>query len=130
MTFWDDQKLRDIRKKRQIWNYSRPIGKSIDTFMRYSVIARRKKLGILATAWNELLPDELLRHSCLEDLSRGQLKVLVDSSVHFAELNMMIREGLLDELRQMCPSLPISKIKLKCGRWYHVDEEGNQIADF
>ena len=100
----------------------------VDRFMRRVVIPRRKKLSQLGDAWRELLPAEIVEHSCLESFRGGQLRVLVDSAAHMAELNLLIREGLSEQIRQMCPNLPLSKIKLVRGSWYYTNEEGNRIA--
>ena len=127
---WDPKKLKLLTKQRQFYQKNYAFGKVVDQFMRRKVYPRQKKLGQLADAWMELLPKELTDHSCLENFSRGTLKVLVDSPAHLAELNLLVREGLIDHLREMCPNLPLSKIKLVHSRWYHVDQEGNQIADF
>ena len=127
---WDPKKIRQLVKDRQFKQRDYAFSKTVDTFMRRKVFPRQKKLGQLANAWQELLPAELTEHSCLENFTRGTLKVLVDSPAHLAELNLLVREGLIDHLREMCPSLPLSKIRLVHARWYHVDEEGNKIADF
>ncbi len=130
MVFWDQEKLRRICKQRQLRPGAKQFGVSVDHFMRRVVIPRHKKLSQLAQAWGELLPAELQEHSCLDEFRRGNLRVLVDSSVHFAELDMLVRAGLADEMRQKCPSLPIARIKLLRGQWYRTDEEGNKIAQY
>ncbi|MBI9016071.1 MAG: DUF721 domain-containing protein [Phycisphaerae bacterium] len=127
---WDPKKLRLLAKQRQFYQKDLTFSKVVDSFMRRKVYPRQKKLGELAAAWDELLPEELTEHSCLENFTRGTLKVLVDSPAHLAELNMLVREGLADHLREMCPNLPLSNIKIMHARWYHVDEQGNKIADF
>ncbi len=130
MEYWDKKKLREVIKRRQIRTAAQPLSKSVDAFLRRKVIPRQKKLMVLGEAWIELLPPVLQEHSCLENFNRGQLRVLVDNSTYLAELNMMVREGLTEQLREMCPNVPLSKIKLVYGQWYHTDEEGNKIADF
>jgi hypothetical protein len=128
--FWDQEKLRNICRGRQMRPAAELFGVSVDDFMRRVVIPRQKKLGQLGQAWQELLPAELQEHSCLEDFRRGSLRVLVDSGVHYAELSMLVRAGLADDLRQKCPTVPISRIKLLRGQWYRKDEEGNKIAQY
>ena len=128
--FWDNKKLRRIGKNRQIRQPAVGLGTSVGTFMRKVVIPRQKRMSKLAQAWSELLPVEMQEHSCLENFSRGQLLVLVDTAGHLAELNMIVREGLLDDIRHLCPTIPISRIKLKRGQWYELDKEGNRIPEF
>ncbi len=106
------------------------LGDGLDAFMRQVVAKRRKRLQDIAGVWQELLPAELVEHSCLENFYRGTLRVLVDSGPHLAELNIMVRQGLCNHIRQMCPNVPLRDIKLVRGRWYHEDEQGNRIMDF
>lgn len=98
--------------------------------MRLVVKPRQRRLSKLAQAWLELLPDELIAHSCLEGYRGGTLRVKVDSAVHLAEINLLLREGLLEHLRELCPRVPLTRIKLIRGYWYHTDEEGNRIPNF
>jgi len=127
---WDQGKLSHIWQQRQQKPAGRWLGQSVDKFLRQVIIPRQKKLSKLGQAWKELLPPELAEHSCLEGLRAGQLRVLVDSAAHLSELNLLLREGLLDELRQMCPQVSLSRIKLVRGQWYDTDEEGTKIPRF
>ena len=106
------------------------MGTAVNRFVITQVIPRQKKLRQLGQAWSELLPEELLQHSCLESFRRGQLKILVDSAAHYAELNIIVRDGLIDEIRQKCPQLPVSRIKLVRGQWYRQDEQGVRIVEY
>ena len=119
--------LIEIWRTRQRRIQAKPIKDSVNRFMRRVVAPRRKKLMQLGRAWQELLPAELLDHSCLEGFRGGQLRVLVDSASHMSELDLLIREGMPDQLRQLCPSVPLSGIKLVYGNWYRTDEERNKI---
>jgi len=96
--------------------------------MRKVVIPRKKKLARLAQAWQELLPEEILRHTSLESFRAGKLKIYVDSGPHLAELNLMLREGLMERMREQCPAVSLHRIDLVRGTWYRKDQEGNQIA--
>ena len=117
----------ELRRKRY---QARRLGDAVGRFMKQEVFKRHKKTGKLAEAWVELLPEELIEHSCLESFQGGTLGVLVDSAAHLAEIDLLVREGLLDQLRERCPRAPLARIRLKRGRWYREDEEGNQIAEF
>lgn len=87
-------------------------------------------MASLAVAWEELLPPELAQHTCLDGLNRGQLKVMVDSAPHLAELNILLREGFLDELRQACPSARVTRVKLERGQWYRENRHGIKIPTY
>ena len=122
--------LKQLWENHQIRIWGRPLKTALDRFMRREVYPRHRKTGRLGRAWEELLPAELVEHSCLDGLRNGQLQVLVDSAAHLYELNLLVKQGLLNELRQECPSVAISRIKLTRGTWYHEDEEGNKIPDY
>lgn len=134
MEKWDKGKLEQLWRQQQLWRpreaLPRSLKANVDMFMRQAVIPRQKKLAQLARGWVELLPEELVEHSCLEDYRAGRLRVLVDSAPHLAELDMLVRERLLDQLRQVCPGVPLWQIRLVRGRWYHLDENGNKISNY
>lgn len=127
MEFWDDAKLQQAWKQRQARPPGKPLGDAIDRFMRGRVIRRHKKLSRLSRAWAELLPPELSQHSCVEDLRAGRLRVLVDAAAHFYELTLLIQEGLVEELQQLCPNISVSDIKLVRGPWRQTNEEGRRL---
>ncbi|MCK5271133.1 MAG: DUF721 domain-containing protein [Sedimentisphaerales bacterium] len=128
--------LMDKGTMRQLWQLrqprppAKPLKKTVDNFMRLVVRPRQRKLSKLAQAWSELLPDELIEHSCLEGYRAGTLRVLVDSAAHLAEMNLLLREGLEEQLRELCPRVSLTRVKLVRGYWYHTDEEGNRIPNF
>ena len=57
-----------------------------------------KQLEDLAELWRELVPPDLLDHTRLMSLSRGILRVGVDTSAHLYELDRLLRGGLEREL--------------------------------
>lgn len=57
-----------------------------------------KQLGAIGELWHELVPPGLARHTRLEGLSRGVLRVAVDSSAHLYQLDRLLREGLQRQL--------------------------------
>ncbi len=131
MLDWQEQQdLKHLWQGRQIRRREQLLKSAVDRFMRRQVYPRRRRTGKLAAVWASLLPSELAAHSCLESLRNGQLRVLVDSAAHLYELNLLVQEGLLDELRRVCPRAALSQIKLVRGRWYHQDEKGNKIPDY
>lgn len=97
--------------------------------MRREVAPRQKKLSRLGRTWQELLPAELLDHTCLENLVHGTLRVLVDDAPSLFELSQ-IKEELLDQLRDLCPDVAPARIRFVRGRWYYTNEEGTPIPHF
>lgn len=126
----EQQDLKQLWENRQFRRRDSSLKSVLDRFMRRQVYPRARKTVRLGRAWAALLPEELVEHSCLDGLRNGQLQVLVDSAAHLYELNLLIKQGLLGELRDMCPSVAISRIKLVRGIWYRIDEEGNKIPDY
>ena len=130
MVFWEKQRLEQVWQSRQVASPGCPLGGPVNTFMKRIVQPRRRRLSLLGRAWIDLLPPELVEHSCLESLRGGRLKILVDSSSHLYELNLLVKEGLLDELRERCPSVPLSEIRLVHGLWYKMDDEEHRIPRY
>lgn len=64
-----------------------------DAFSR-QVTRPFKQLESFVDVWRSLVPAALLEHTRLEGLSRGVLRVAVDSSAHLYELDMLLRQGL------------------------------------
>ena len=129
MTWWDKEQLQRVWESRQPQRKTKALSQGGDKFMRRKVYPRQKKLSGLAQAWQELLPIELIEHSCLNSFSAGRLLVLVDNSSHLFEMNLLIKEGLVDHLRQECPQSGLVEIKLIRGTWYRTDEEQHQIPN-
>lgn len=53
-----------------------------------------KQLKELVALWLEHVPDDLAKRTRLEGLSRGVLRVSVESSVYLYELDRLLRSGL------------------------------------
>lgn len=82
-----------------------------------------KQLGALSQLWMKLLPRELLDHTRLEGLSRGVLRVAVDSSSHLYELDRLLRSGLSDQLIQQHRGAAFKRIQLRLAPGFS-DEAG------
>ena len=130
MTWWDRERLQRVWQARQLKQRTTPLQKNINDFMKRVVYPRQQKFAGLAQVWQELLPEELVKHSCLDSLQGGRLQVLVDSSSHLFELNLMVKEGLADHLRQQCPRSGITEVTLRRGTWYQIGKEHESIPDF
>ena len=72
------------------------------------------QMGPITTLWQELVPPHLLAHTKLMGLSRGVLRVIVDSaSVHY-ELDQRLRKGLEQQLIARHTG-SLSRIRLQVG---------------
>jgi hypothetical protein len=90
------------------------LGNVTKELMENHISPQQARFGSIPDIWSQLLPDELLRHCTIADISRGQLKVLVDLPVYMHELRLCSSE-LLDELQRHCPRAHIKKIKFVLG---------------
>ncbi len=71
----------------------------------------KRDAGPMAQLWNELIPQELARHTRLR-LDKGTLRVSVtDSSCRFA-LDRLLRAGIQDQLIRKSP-VPIRSVRLE-----------------
>lgn len=130
MTWWDQERLQRVWQARQLKYRTTPLKKNISDFMKRAVYPRQKRFAGLAHTWQQLLPEELVKHSCLESLKGGCLQVLVDSSSHLFELDLLVKEGLAEHLRQECPRSGITEIRLMRGTWYQSGAQDGTIPEF
>jgi predicted nucleic acid-binding Zn ribbon protein len=72
-----------------------------------------KQLQTIVPLWEELVPVQLADHTRLESLSRGTLRVSVDSSARLYELDQLLRGGLQRELITRHKGPAFRKIQLK-----------------
>ena len=129
MADWNDQKLEQITKNRREKPSALLLKKLVQSFMKRDVYPRQRKLAFLAQAWQQLLPEELIEHTCLENIRGGRLRVLVDSASCLHELTLL-KENLLTQLYELCPEVALSDIKFIRGIWYKANEEGVKIAKY
>ncbi|HEW79949.1 MAG TPA: DUF721 domain-containing protein [Phycisphaerales bacterium] len=90
------------------------LGDAVEQLMETSVSPRQARFGPVAELWNQLLPAELCRHCKIDDISGGQLKVLVDLPPYMHELRLCSSE-LLEQLQLRCPRARIKEIKFVIG---------------
>lgn len=78
------------------------------------VSPQQSRFGLIAEAWNQLLPVELCRHCRIDGIYGDRLKVLADSPSYMYELQLLSSE-LLEELGRQYPQARIREIKLAVG---------------
>jgi len=100
--------MQDVRYKLQ---GPTRLGDAVKQFMDGRVSPRQAKFELVADLWSQLLPDGLGQHCKITGLSRGQLRVLVDSPSYLYELQLCSSE-LLREFERRCPQARVRKIKL------------------
>ncbi len=85
-----------------------------DQFKR-EVTKPHKQVNALAELWEQLVPDDLRQQTRLESLTRGVLKVCVESSAVRFELDRLLRDGLERELITRCTGPVFRRIRLQVG---------------
>jgi hypothetical protein len=126
-----DVKLQRIaRVKQSAPKTTASLGAEMVGFFKNSVQKRHTKLGHIAEAWSQLVPELLNDHCSLESFSRGTLVVIVDSSSHLYQLKTLLLAGLDRQLLLACAASGLRKITLKSGRWYDADDTGTRRAQF
>lgn len=74
-----------------------------------------KQMASVVRPWMELVPAELRSHTRLEALSRGVLRVVVDSSARLYELDRLLRGGLEQRLISAHKGPAFRKVQLRVG---------------
>lgn len=106
--------LQGLRDRRNPKDPDLSLGFMAEQFRR-EVQKPYEQLGALTELWGELLPQELAAHTRLEGLSRGVLRVSVDSSGRLYELDRLLRGGVFDELISRHKGKALRRVELKVG---------------
>ncbi len=91
------------------------LGPVLRRFISAAGLDKPSALTEVRVIWDELVGAELAGHSRVEGLSRGVLRVEVDSAAHLAELKVLQQGGLLESLRAQFDARPVRSIRLKLG---------------
>lgn len=75
-----------------------------------------KQLALIVPLWEQLVPENLVKHSHLVRLDRGVLHVQVDSSARLYELDRLLRTGLEQRLIVNHRGPAFRRVKLRLGR--------------
>jgi len=118
----DDAQLRTIWQQRRAETRVTPLAATLGTFMKHHLGRRVKKLSELAILWDEIIPENLRRHTALENFRQGVLTVTVDSASHRFELQTLLRGGILQAIQQRFRGA-LDRIRLVPGQFYSVDLE-------
>lgn len=118
----DDAQLRTIWQQRQEPRGASPVGESLAVLMKHTLGKRVKQVSALAAIWDEVVPEEIREHTALEGFAQGVLTVVVDSSPHRYQLQMLLSGGMLAEIRRRYHG-PLNKVRLVPGQFYAIDLE-------
>lgn len=85
----------------------------IENQFKRDVARPHKQLAQVVDAWQRDVPAELAAHTRLISLSRGVLKVGVDSASHLYQLDRLLREGLESRLISAMKAGSLRKVQLQ-----------------
>ena len=102
------------RQKKSARNEAVKLGVAIGQLVEQRITPQQARFGLVAGLWKKLLPDELLQHSKISDISGSKMKVVVDSPLYKYELQLCSSE-LLNQLQQQCPQARIREIQFVVG---------------
>jgi len=125
----DDAQLRTVWQQRQFNDRFAPLAEPLGYLMKYTLGRKVRQIGKLATIWDEVIPDGIREHTALESFNRGTLTVMVDSSPHRCQLQMLLTAGLLKEIQARFPGA-LNRIRLVPGQFASVDVSGSKRYEF
>ena len=107
--------LRQAWQNRQCRRAPVPVGQFVQALLKAERLDGTNPLTDLRIVWADAVGPELSRHSRPEALRRGTLRVQVDSAVHLAELQSLVRAGLAKQVATAFDQRPIKTIRLRLG---------------
>jgi hypothetical protein len=112
----DSEQLRTTVQCRAVQGPGRTerLGEALNELMENWISPQQARVASAVELWDSLLPAELRWHCKITEISRGQLKILVDSPSYVYELQLCSSE-LLAQLQQQCPQAHIKKLKFIVG---------------
>ena len=125
----DDAKLQTIWQQRQFFRNPSALAEPIALLMKRTLGKKVKQLSRLSEIWDEVVPEQIARHTALESFNRGVLTVTVDSSTHRFQLQSLINGGLGKLIQQQFGGA-INRIKLLPGQFYSIDVAGTPRYEF
>ena len=110
-----------IEQLQRVWQNRQPrsgpvrLGAVVQALVQTEGLNKPNPLASLQGHWDEQVGPELSRHSRLEGLRRGTLRVEVDSAAHMVELKGMVQGGLTKQLSECFEDRAIRTIRLRLG---------------
>ncbi len=109
------EQLRRAWQNRQPRSEAVRLGVLVRSLVQSQGLNKPSPLAGLQELWDQQVGSELSRHSRLEGLRRGALRVEVDSAAHMVELKGLVQGGLAKQLSECCEDKVIRTIRLKLG---------------
>ena len=110
-----DEQLRNITNRKKPKDYSPArLGPLLEQYITEQVSPKYRQFSTVEGAWLQVVPEELAPHCRCEDVSGGQLRIVVDSPAYMYKLQTISGE-LLEKLEQICRRPNIRKLKFVPG---------------
>ena len=109
------EQLRQAWQNRQRGTGAVSIGTLVRSLVQTEGLDKPSPLASLQGHWDEQVGLELSRHSRLEGLRRGTLRVEVDSAAHMVELKGLVQAGLAKQLSECFEDRVVKTIRLRLG---------------
>ncbi|GIW77047.1 MAG: hypothetical protein KatS3mg104_2110 [Phycisphaerae bacterium] len=113
----DDLPLRRLTQwKKTVHRSLDRLGDEVVEVFKTHIQKRQTRLGKIAEAWLELVPDPLQEFTHLGGFARGTLTVIVEGSANLYLLKQAMLAGLEDQLLLACRGQGLRKINLRLGK--------------
>jgi predicted nucleic acid-binding Zn ribbon protein len=116
----DEWQLRNVWHNRQPRHRIVPLGETLTHLMQARLAKRVRQIGVLAAIWDECVPEYIREHTALVNFARGTLTVAVDSAAHRYQLQVLLRNGLQEAIRERFPG-SVNRIRLVPGQFDCLD---------
>ena len=114
-TAFSTDQLQQIWRNRQARAKPVQVGSLVQALLKAERLDGSDPLAELHDLWAQIVGPELSRHSRPDALRRGTLRVMVDSAAHMAELQCLVRAGLVNKIAEQFNKRPIKTIRLRLG---------------
>lgn len=121
----DESQLGNVWHNRQNRDGIAPLAEPLIHLMETHLAKRVRQIGALAAIWDECIPEYIREHTALVNFARGTLTVAVDSAAHRYQLQLRLRNGLQEAIRERFPG-SVNRIRLVPGQFDSLDLSGNQ----
>ena len=130
-----NKSVASVKQLQQTWQNRQPsrdpvrLGVLVQALVQAEGLDKPSPLASLQSIWEELVGVELSRHSRLEGLRRGTLRVEVDSAAHMAELKELVQGVLAEQLSERSEDWTVRAIRLRLGSQSTLGVGGRRRRD-
>jgi predicted nucleic acid-binding Zn ribbon protein len=114
----EDGRLRNVTSKAQAIAKARKpqaLAKAINEYIAEHVEQKHEENQDIAKAWRETVPSQLASFCRLAEITRGRVRIVVQSPSHLYQLRLSERELLL-AMQKRCGRKAVKELKFEIGR--------------